>query len=69
MSYYEEEEEVYEEEEEEFQETYIEIEENVEEKREIAEEIFNKLKFYCDFHGLNFLDKKDSDLYLLDLIK
>lgn len=45
----------------------VEIPDEEEEKLETAEEIYLKLKNYCDFHGLNFLDK-DSSLCITNLI-
>lgn len=50
-------------------EDIIEEEKNIDEqyKAQLAENIFNRLKYYCNFHGLNFL----SDTYessILDLI-
>ena len=45
------------------------LEENYEEELSCAEELFNKLKFYSDFHNLNYFTCSDtvciSDLMLV----
>jgi cobyric acid synthase len=42
-----------------------------EEKIEIAKDIYSRIKNYCDFHGLNFLNKNDNICIsnMIDFIK